>query len=112
MPIVISASTSIPGVFTPAKIGDRTLVDGGIVANVAVDTARAHGADIVIASNITENVIGHDVSNVITIILQAINVMMEEMSVAQLANAGAAEERSARRRSCDSPEAPGRDRRG
>jgi NTE family protein len=65
----------------------RTLVDGGVVANLAVDTAKKRGADIVIASNITENVVDYDVADVVSIILQAINIMMAEMAETQVQRA-------------------------
>ncbi len=39
----VRASCSIPGVFRPVRIGDRTYVDGGVVSPVAVDAARAVG---------------------------------------------------------------------
>lgn len=52
-PVVIStgdtiealvASAAIPGVFSPVDIGGRTLIDGGVVANVPVRQALALGA--------------------------------------------------------------------
>jgi len=81
-PIVdaIRASVSIPGVFTPVRIGNRTLVDGGVIANVAVNVAREHGADIIIASDIGQAVVDYNVNDVVSIILQSINIMMAEMS--------------------------------
>lgn len=83
----VRASTAIPGIFTPAKIADRVCVDGGVVANVAVDTARANGADIVIASNIGKNVVDYNVSDAVSVTLQAIEIMMGEMATYQLENA-------------------------
>ena len=83
----IRASVSIPGVFTPAKQRGRVLVDGGVVANVPVDVARERGADIVIASNITQNVVSEELDNVVDITLQTINVMMGRMAADQLRNA-------------------------
>ena len=44
----IRASMSIPGVFTPVRMGDNVLVDGGAKNNFAADVARKLGADIVI----------------------------------------------------------------
>jgi NTE family protein len=80
----IRASVSIPGVFTPALIGRRPLIDGGVVANVAVSVARNHGADIIIAVNITQNVVDYKVNDVVDITLQAINIMMSKMSETEL----------------------------
>lgn len=48
----VRASISIPGLFTPVKSGARMLVDGGVSSPVPVDTARAMGADVVIAVNV------------------------------------------------------------
>lgn len=44
----IRSSMSIPGVFTPVRMGDMVLVDGGTKNNFAADVARQLGADIVI----------------------------------------------------------------
>lgn len=49
----IRASASVPGLFTPARIGDHVLVDGGLVDPVPVGPARHLGADQVIAVDIT-----------------------------------------------------------
>lgn len=43
------ASIAIPGVFTPARIDGRLLVDGGLVNPVPVSLCRAMGAEVVIA---------------------------------------------------------------
>jgi NTE family protein len=43
------ASMSIPGVFAPHQIGERYLMDGGIVNNLPIDVARDMGADVIIA---------------------------------------------------------------
>ena len=44
----IRASMSIPGVFTPVRLGDKVLVDGGTKNNFPADVARELGADYVI----------------------------------------------------------------
>lgn len=49
----VRASISIPGVFSPAKVGDRFLVDGGVVNPVPTSLCRAMGADVMIAVNLT-----------------------------------------------------------
>ncbi|MEK7703802.1 MAG: patatin-like phospholipase family protein [Myxococcota bacterium] len=83
----VRASVSIPGVFTPAVINGRTYVDGGVVANLAVDVAKKRGADIIVAVNITEDVTNNDVTDVVSIIMQSINIMMSEMAATQLRDA-------------------------
>lgn len=48
----VRASMAIPLVFEPVKIGDRTLADGGLAANVPVRVARDLGATRVIISDL------------------------------------------------------------
>ena len=45
----LRASMAVPGLFAPVEIGSRLLVDGGVVANLPIDAARAMNPDIVIA---------------------------------------------------------------
>ncbi len=54
----VRASISIPGLFTPARIGDDWLVDGGLVNPVPVSLCRAMGAQIVIAVNLNGGLLG------------------------------------------------------
>ncbi len=44
----VRASCSIPGIFAPAEIGGRYLIDGGILNSVPSDVASQMGADFVI----------------------------------------------------------------
>ncbi len=53
------ASYALPGIFSPILVGDRWLVDGALVNPVPVSTARALGAEIVIAANLSNDVFGH-----------------------------------------------------
>src|ERR1700712_5869589 len=53
------ASYALPGIFAPVLIGDRWLVDGALVNPVPVSTARALGAEIVIAANLSSDVFTH-----------------------------------------------------
>ncbi len=48
----IRASISIPGVFTPVARDGKTYIDGGISSPVPITTAKAMGAETVIAVNI------------------------------------------------------------
>jgi NTE family protein len=54
----IRASISIPGVFVPAKIGGRYLVDGGLVMQVPASVCRDMSAEFVIAVNVVPNPAG------------------------------------------------------
>ncbi len=48
----VRASCAIPGIFTPAEIGGRLLVDGGVVHHLPVAVARELGAGYVIAVDV------------------------------------------------------------
>ena len=47
-PDAVLASTAIPGIFPPVKIGDRQYVDGGIVSATSLDLAVEAGCDAII----------------------------------------------------------------
>ena len=48
LPQAMRASMAIPAAFSPVRIGDMVLVDGGLKNNYPVDVAREMGAEIVI----------------------------------------------------------------
>jgi NTE family protein len=48
----VRASCSIPLIFSPVRLGGRTLVDGGMVDPVPADVVREMGGDIVVAVNV------------------------------------------------------------
>lgn len=54
----VRASIALPGIFTPVKIDDRWLLDGGLVNPVPVSACRELGADIVIAVNLNSGLVG------------------------------------------------------
>lgn len=51
----VRASIALPGLFSPVRLGDRWLLDGGLVNPVPVSVCRALGADIVIAVNLNRD---------------------------------------------------------
>jgi NTE family protein len=61
LPLVdaMRASYALPGIFQPILVGDRWLVDGALVNPVPVSAARALGAEIVIAANLSSDVFTH-----------------------------------------------------
>jgi NTE family protein len=46
------ASMAVPGAFTPVRMGDMVLVDGGILNNIPVQVVKDMGADIIIAVDV------------------------------------------------------------
>lgn len=59
----VRASVALPGVFTPVRIEGRWLVDGGLCNPVPVSLCRALGADVVIAVNLNEAIVGKHMRN-------------------------------------------------
>ena len=50
--LAVQASSAVPGVFRPARIGDDDYVDGGLVSVVPIRYAKQMGADFVIAVDV------------------------------------------------------------
>jgi NTE family protein len=74
----VRASSAIPGVFPPVDHQGKMLVDGGVIDNIPVSVAREKGADIVIAVDISENVINFNINNLLDVMLQSITIMGAE----------------------------------
>ncbi|MHB8909054.1 MAG: patatin-like phospholipase family protein [Syntrophales bacterium] len=83
----VRASCSVPGIFQPVRLGDKTYVDGGVVSPVAVDAARKAGADIVIGVDISAGVAGTLPQGILETILQSIDIMYAKIAAAQIRNA-------------------------
>ena len=54
----VRASIALPGLISPARIGDHWLVDGGLVNPVPVSVCRALGAEVVIAVDLNGDLMG------------------------------------------------------
>ena len=74
----VRASCSIPNVFVPATIGGKQYVDGGLVSPIPVKTAKAMGADIVIAVDISARPAGNKPMNMWGLLDQTINIMGQQ----------------------------------
>jgi len=71
----VRASSAIPGVFQPVQHLGKILVDGGVVDNIPISVARAQGADLVIAVDISESVGNTHITNLVDVMIQATNIM-------------------------------------
>ncbi len=83
----VHASSAIPGIFVPVAFGKRTLVDGGVTANIPCDIARAKGANVIIAVNLQRNIKDYEINSAIDVIAQSITIMMHENSKTKLNHA-------------------------
>lgn len=85
--MAVRASCAIPGIFRPVKIDSKMYVDGGVVSPVAVDAALKHGADFVIAVDISGDTDYNLPKTTLENILQSINIMYSKIAQAQLVRA-------------------------
>lgn len=83
----VRASCSIPGVFSPVRVGLHLYVDGGVVSPVAVEAALKYGADAVIAVDVTDSTDAALPSGTIETLLQSVNIMYAKLGEIQLAKA-------------------------
>lgn len=74
----VRASCAIPGVFQPVSHQGRLLVDGGTVDNLPSAVARELGATVVIAVDVSQRVTNYDISNLVDVTLQAVDIMFSE----------------------------------
>ncbi len=75
----VRASISIPGIFVPERVGDRLLVDGGVIDRVPITVTREMGADIVIAVDVAQFDTRMKVTTIFDVIAQTIDVMEREI---------------------------------
>ncbi len=75
LPQAIRASMSIPAAFSPVRIGNMVLVDGGLKNNYPVDVAREMGADIIIGVTLNgKPKTAEDITGTMKIVGQIIDV--------------------------------------
>ena len=81
------ASMAIPGVFTPVRLDDMVLIDGGVVNNYPVDVARRMGADVIIGVDVQSELRpGEELNNTGTILAQLVELMGQEKYLENLNN--------------------------
>lgn len=70
----VSASGAIPSVFSPVKIGDRLLTDGGVANNYPVEELRRRGAEFVIGVDVQDSLMDRsELKGVFDILTQVSN---------------------------------------
>lgn len=75
LPQAMRASMAIPAAFSPVRIGNMVLVDGGLKNNYPADIARAMGADIIIGVTVQgAPKVAEDMGNTMSILSQIIDV--------------------------------------
>ena len=75
LPQAMRASMAIPAAFSPVRIGDMVLVDGGLKNNYPADIARQMGADIIIGVTVQgAPKVAEDMGGTMSILSQIIDV--------------------------------------
>jgi len=88
--LAIRASMAVPGAFAPVEINDKLLVDGGVANNLPVSVARAMGAQVVIAVDISTPLLERKkISSALSIIEQLSGILTRRNTEEQLATLGA-----------------------
>lgn len=83
----VRASSAVPAVFQPVKIGSREYVDGGLVSPVPVRFARQMGAELVIAVDISSPPEGNPTGDVMKMLLQTFAIMGRSINTFELREA-------------------------
>ena len=86
----VRASSAVPAVFQPVKIGTREYVDGGLVSPVPVRYARQMGAEVVIAVDISATPESNPALGTLDILLQTFAIMSRSINIFELKEADVA----------------------
>ena len=78
------ASSSVPGVFEPVRIGNEEYVDGGLVSPVPVRFAKQLGADFVIAVDVASTPLRESHDSKLNIMLKTYTIMGQSIRAAEL----------------------------
>ena len=83
----VRASSAVPSVFEPVRIGNKDYVDGGLVSPVPVRYVRQMGADIVIAVDISSRPEDAKTTDMLKVLLQTFSIMGKSISQLEMAQA-------------------------
>ena len=85
--VAVRASSAVPAVFQPVRIGPREYVDGGLVSPVPVRFARQMGAELVLAVDISVVPEGNATGDAMKMLLQTFAIMGRSISQVELREA-------------------------
>lgn len=83
----VRASSAVPAVFQPVRLGDREYVDGGLVSPVPVRQTREMGANFVIAVDISSDPEGNPHGDTFQILMQTFAIMGKSINTLALQEA-------------------------
>ena len=85
--MAVRASSAVPGMFQPVEISGRDYVDGGLTSPVPAQSARAMGADFVIAVDISNVTRRDKLTGTLDVLLQTFSIMGHAISRHELEDA-------------------------
>ena len=85
--VAVRASSAVPAVFQPVRIGTREYVDGGLVSPVPVRFAQQMGAELVIAVDISAAPEGNATGDPLHMLLQTFAIMGRSINNFELRDA-------------------------
>ncbi|HET9823672.1 MAG TPA: patatin-like phospholipase family protein [Burkholderiaceae bacterium] len=85
--LAVRASSAVPAVFQPVRIGEREYVDGGLVSPVPVRFARQMGAEFVVAVDISSPPDGQATGDALRLLLQTFAIMGKSINRFELREA-------------------------
>ncbi len=87
--MAIRASMSVPGVFAPARVDGRLLVDGGLIGNLPIDVMKTMGVDIIIAVDVEFPLYkSEELGSVLTISEQMLTILIRKETLRQVDTLG------------------------
>jgi NTE family protein len=83
----VRASSAVPSVFEPVRIGGKDYVDGGLVSPVPVRYAKQMGAQYIIAVDISSRPEDAKTSDIFKVLMQTFSIMGKSISQLELTQA-------------------------
>jgi NTE family protein len=83
--MAIRASMSVPGVFAPALVDGKLLVDGGLIGNLPVDVMQGMGVDVIIAVDVEFPLYeSEELASVLAISEQMLTILIRKETLRQI----------------------------
>ena len=82
----VLASTAIPGVFSPVEIDGQSYIDGGVVANLDLETAVDLGAKEILAIDLSHCFASPEPTNVVGVLTRTVDIVIRERVERDLAH--------------------------
>jgi NTE family protein len=83
----VRASSAVPSVFEPVRIGNKDYVDGGLVSPVPVRYVKQMGAQYIIAVDISSRPEDAKTSDIFKVLMQTFSIMGKSISQLELTQA-------------------------